>query len=215
MAATIARLLAVLRMSCDEGAVDLQLVDREALAGRRGSSSRCRSRRSRVARRAPSGACSVRERGRRCAASARVSVISSSSSRGGRPLSLAARARPSAASFGSLNWRADRLTATRICRPALAATALALRQASRSTQSPICTDQAGLLGDRDEVAPAAPGRAPGAASARSASAPIDLAAARVDDRLVVQRAARRAPSARRRSRLEREALERRAGSSAR
>ena len=38
-------LLAVLRQLGDEAAVDLQLVDREALAGRRGSSSRCRSRR--------------------------------------------------------------------------------------------------------------------------------------------------------------------------
>ena len=83
--------VAVLAEVGDEGAVDLDHVDRDSGAGSRATSSRCRSRRARAARRASRSARSVSIVPSE-SSSSRPSVSSSHSASAGRPVSASASA---------------------------------------------------------------------------------------------------------------------------
>ena len=85
----------------------------------------------------------------------------SSSSAFGADARLLQMLRDHVATFGSLNWSGDRLTATRTWSGHCAASSSAVR----STHSPILRDQPGFFGQRDELGGRDRARASGASSA--------------------------------------------------
>ena len=194
----------------DERAIDLEHVDREARAGGEARRCRCRSRRRRSARRASLS--SVR-RAPTSSESRRNAVSVSSTTRrsGVSPMSRERRRDVvDEPGVGELRAREvdahDELCGERVSRRARPP---ACAHASRSTQRPSGHDQPAVLGDRDELA----GHQQPALGMLPAHQRLDArrgaASSQVDDRLVVQHAARPRAAPARRSALELEPLDHR------
>ena len=153
----------------------------------RATTGRCRSRRCRCARRASVSCCSTSTARSRSAISV-VSVISSTSSDGSRPASRERRLRRSATSSSSTSWRAERFTDTdERRRRSLDSAAQRRGLRARFVQDPRADrhDQAGLLGDREELVGRRASPRSGCSQRTSASKPITSDDSNCDERLVV------------------------------
>ena len=195
-------------MSRDEGAVDLEAVDRQALevGQRRVAGAEVVDGEAHAQRVQLRAAPRWRGSGRRIST---LSVISSSRRRGSGRCRSSDRAHRVEQSRAARNWRRERLTAIgRPASPRALPGAHLARRPGRSTHSPSGTirpvSSASGMNSSGGTSPCS-----GCCQRSSASTPTMLAAAQVDLRLVVQHELAVASSARRRRALERQALGRR------
>jgi hypothetical protein len=161
------RVVGVVAQVLDEGPVDLQPVDRQALEVRRGWNSRCRSRPTEMPTPSDAMRCIV-SIARSGLSMITLSVISSSSTSAGNANSSTTAATSRYSSWP--NCAAETLTEIRTRPRPVAASSAWWRAASRSTKRPSLDDQPAFLAHADELGRQQQAALPDVASARALQA---------------------------------------------